>query len=372
MQNTTNTQGQGQNSAQGLATEIKDALSNPKTQKPVLATLLEKAGALLTAKAEGKIDLTGEADAKRIAEAIASAKGIADGSIATRFAELGDVVSQALSKTGHDLGLLAKEFTDLTTARDALSAEVTELTKINAATLTLAQVLNAQAESVAEHDATMATKKAELEKAIADADAYVTEKHAEITQKIKDMEAEAEAERKKKQAEWDYDFGRKKQADSDALTDQLAQQRKAHQATVDAETKALDEREEELDKREEALDDKAEYIKELEDHKAGFNSAVEAKVKEKVETVTESLTKDHNNAVELLEARNASKVEVLENTVKSQTQQIEELKAALKEAQSNTADAVEKVKDIALSAVEGASKTQSVVNVQGAGEQARK
>jgi len=362
-----------QNDQKPLVTQINDAVANAsKTSKTVMTQLLEKAGAVIAAQKEGKIDLTGEADAKRVAEALANAEAIASGSIAVRFAELGDELAKSLAETGNELGKLAKEFADLTTARDTLSAEVEQLTNIKAATLTLQQILNAQMDAKAEFVAEMEKKKAELQAAIDEADAYVKSERERIDAEIKRLADDAEADRKRKEAEWAYEFQRKQQQDRDKLNDELTAMKKRHQEALDAENKVLDEREETLDKREAALDEKTEFYAELEREVAGFDEAVAKEVEKRVKVVTDTLTKDHDNAVALLQAKHESKVEILQHKVESLESQVEDLKAQLQAALAVSGNAMDKVQEIAKDAVNSAAQAKVVLQQQPQTEQLRK
>ncbi len=324
----------------------------------LLKQLQEKQAAEL--KPEKKIE------EKKTKEAVQTAESLTAEGVSREINNLKIDIGKMLTQIADRLDTEVNKFAAVQQAIAAKEREIQELYEIERAAATLAALIEAQNAKRSEFDMEMAQKKEALKEEIELTRAEWRKEKEEYEAAVKEREAADKKRQTREKEEFDYNFKREQQLAKDRFEYENAKWEK--------ELKTRKEQaERELKVREQAIAEREEELAELRKRAAAFPKELETAVNRAVKEVTDRLTLEAKSREEIHKKeyegeRNVLKtrIEALERTVKEQADYIAKITQQLEAA-------YQKVQDIAVKTVEGASDAKSLANLQQfLGDQMRK
>lgn len=272
-------------------------------------------------------------------------------------------LKQEMARTLADLGdKLASEVDKCSQVQQAIEIkekELAEVFEIDRAAGTLAALIEAQHREKEQFEREMAEEKERLTEEIESAREQWKSEKVERDASLKEQDALEAKRRQRQQEEYKYAFEREQQLARDKFEDEKAKML-AEKAQIEKETKVLREQtEKSLQEREKQIaereKDSASLQTQVQEFPKRLDAAVAAGVKETAERMgreakyqQDLLQKDFEGQKNVLTAR----IQSLEKTVKEQAEQLAKL------SQQQEA-AYQKIQDVAVKAIEGASKLGS-------------
>lgn len=249
------------------------------------------------------------------------------------------------------------KYTKVKGAIEIKRKELEEIYEIEKEAKTLSALIEAQSKKSEEFENEIRNKKAELESEI-NTKREEWKKEKEMYElKIKEEKTEEEKRKKREKEEYEYLLKRQQQAIKDKFEDEKANQEKELSL-------AKEEVEKEFGEREKHIAEKEAELNELRKKSSGFSGEIDVAIKRATAEIKEKTEREAHNREELAKRafegeRNVliSKIESLENTVKEQKTQINNLSQQLEKA-------YQKVQDIAVKAVGGFSDFKLMNNFQ--------
>jgi hypothetical protein len=303
---------------------------------------------------------------KKTKEAVAVAESLGSENVAKEINNLKLDVNKMLTQLYDRLDSEVNIFMLIQNAIAAKEREIQELYEIEKSAMTLAALIEAQNQKRQEFMAEMDAKKEALKREI-ETTRDEWEKEKEICETtVKERDAADKKRQTREKEEFDYNFKREQQIATDRY--------KYEKAKIEQELKDKKETlENEMKAREAAIAEREEELADLRKRAAQFPKELETAVNRAVKETTERITFEAKAREDLLKKesegeRNVFKarIESLEKTVKEQNDRMARLSQQLEEA-------YQKVQDIAVKTVEGASNAKSLSNLQQLlGDQMRK
>jgi len=338
--------------------EKKDVkkLSMSSTKQEMLNaydTLLKQ----LQEKQAGELKPEKKIEEKKTKEAVQVAEVLTSESVAKEINNLKLDVNKMLVQLSDGLDGEVNKFLAIQNAIAAKEKELQELYEIEKSAMTLAALIEAQNQKRQEFTAEMEGKKEALDREIKTTrDEWLKEKDV-YEAVVKERDAAEKKRQTREKEEFDYNFKREQQLATDRY--------KYEKAKLEQELKDKKEAlENELKARETAIEEKEEELAELRKRAVQFPKELETVVNRAVKETTERITFEAKAKEELLKKesegeRNVLKtrIESLEKTVAEQSERMTRLSQQLEEA-------YQKVQDIAVKTVEGASNAKSLANLQ--------
>lgn len=320
----------------------------------------------LQEKQAGELRPEKKMEEKKTKEAVTVAESLGSESVAKEINNLKLDVNKMLTQLYDRLDAEVNKFMVIQNAIAAKERDIRELFEIEKSAMTLAALIEAQNLKRQEFASEMDVKKEALKQEI-ETQRDEWEKEKEIHEAaVKERDAAEKKRQARDKEEFDYNFKREQQLATDRykydkakLEQELKDKKEALENELKARETAIAEREEELaDLRKRA----AQFPKDIE-------TAVNRAIKETAERIIfeakakeDLLKKEFEGERNVLKTRNES----LEKTAKEQNDRMAKLSQQLEEA-------YQKVQDIAVKTVEGASNAKSLANLQQLlGEQMRK
>ena len=341
----------------------KLAMTNTKQEMlDAYNTLLKQ----LQEKQAGELRPEKKMEEKKTKEAVAVAESLGSESVAKEINNLKLDVNKMLTQLYDRLDAEVNKFMMIQNAIAAKERDIRELFEIEKSAMTLAALIEAQNLKRQEFANEMDVKKEALKQEI-ETQRDEWEKEKEIHEAaVKERDAAEKKRQARDKEEFDYNFKREQQLATDRykydkakLEQELKDKKEALENELKARETTIAEREAELaDLRKRA----AQFPKDIE-------TAVNRAIKKTAERITfeakareDLLKKEFEGERNVLKTRNES----LEKTAKEQNDRMTKLSQQLEEA-------YQKVQDIAVKTVEGASNAKSLANLQQLlGEQMRK
>jgi hypothetical protein len=320
----------------------------------------------LQEKQAGELRPEKKMEEKKTKEAVAVAESLGSESVAKEINNLKLDVNKMLTQLYDRLDAEVNKFMMIQNAIAAKERDIQELYEIEKSAMTLAALIEAQNLKRQDFTGEMDIKKEALKREIeTQRDEWEKEKETHEAA-VKERDAAEKKRQVREKEEFDYNFKREQQLATDRykyekakLEQELKDKKEALENEMKVRETAIAEREEELaDLRKRA----AQFPKEL-------DTAVSRAVKETAERITfeakareDLLKKEFEGERNVLKTRNES----LEKTAIEQNDRMAKLSQQLEEA-------YQKVQDIAIKTVEGASNAKSLANLQQLlGDQMRK
>ena len=317
-------------------------------------------------KQTGELKPEKKIEEKKTKEAVQVAESLTTEGVAGEIGNLKLDIGKTLTRIADQMEGEVNRFVAIRYAIAAKETELRELYEIEKEAMTLAALIEAQNQKRQEFTAEMETKKSDLRQEIETTRAAWEKEQEEQDAAVKERDAAEKKKQTREKEEFDYAFKREQQL----LTDRFTYEK----AKLEKELKDKKEQlENELKSREAAIAEKEAELNDLRKRAALFPKELETAVGRAVKETSERLLLETRTREELLKKeyegeRNVHKTRIdsLEKTAKEQGERITALTTQLEAA-------YQKVQDIALKTVEGASNFKSVASLQQLlGEQMRK
>jgi len=317
-------------------------------------------------KQEAELKPEKKIEEKKTKEAVQTAESLTAEGVSREINNLKIDIGKMLTQIADRLDTEVNKFAAVQQAIAAKEREIQELYDIEKAAATLAALIEAQNAKRIEFDTEMAKKKEELKEEIDATRAEWRKEKEEYEAAVKEREAADKKKQTRDKEEFDYNFKREQQLAKDRF--------EYENAKLEKEIKAKKEQaDRELKVREQAVAEREEELTDLRKRAATFPKEMETAVNRAVKEVTDRLTLETKSREEIHKKeyegeRNVLKtrIEALEKIVKEQGDYIAKITQQLEAA-------YQKVQDIAVKTVEGASDAKSLANLQQfLGDQMRK
>lgn len=298
-----------------------------------------------------------EIEEMRIEEAVEVTDSLSTEGIVQEVSALRLETGKLLSQLSDRLEEEVDKYRQVKKAVEVKEKELREIYEIERAALSLAGLIEAQHQKREQTEAELAARKEELTRKIETLRAEWEKEKQLHEAETKEREAGEKKERERAQEEYRYAFQREQQLAREQFEDErarlereIAYRREEMERELAAREKAIAESEDELNELRTRV---SEFPKELE---SAVNKAVEEavqRVQAEAKTREKLLTKEFEGERNVLNTR----IESLEKTVAEQNEQIAKLT-------QQTEKAYTQVQDIAVKAIEGTSRAQSLTNLQ--------
>jgi len=306
------------------------------------------------------------AEEKKSREAVQIAESLTADGVAREIAALKLEIGKTLTGIADQLEGQVGRFVAIGNAIAAKEKEISELYEIEKAALSLAALIEAQNQKRAEFADEMEEKKETLREEIESTRAAWKKDQEERDAAIKERDAAEKKRQAREKEEFDYTFKREKQETDDRFAYEKARLEKEL-------TDKKERLEQELGAREAAVAAKEAELNDLRKQAAQHPKELETAVARAVKETADRLTAEARAREELLKKeiegeRNVftARIDSLEKTAKEQSDRVSALTKQMEAA-------YQKVQDIAVKTVEGASNSKSLAGLQQLlGEQLRK
>ena len=320
----------------------------------------------LEARQESELKPEKKIEEKKNREAVQVAESLTADGVGKEIAALKLEIGRTLTGISDQLESEVGRFVAIRNAISAKENEIAELYEIEKSAMSLAALIEAQNQKRQEFLAEMEEKKESLREDISTTRTAWEKEQEEHDAAVKERDAAEKKRQTREKEEFDYAFKREQQTAGDRFA--------YEKAKLEKELKDKKEQmEQELSEREAAIAVKEAELNDLRKQAAQHPKELETSVARAVKEISERLLMEAKSREELLkkEAEGQSnvfkaRIESLEKTTKEQSERITALTKQLEEA-------YQKVQDIAVKTVEGASNSKSVASLQQLlGEQIRK
>lgn len=290
--------------------------------------------------------------------------GISADGVIQETNKLKQEIGGTLNKLSDRLAAEVDKFDQVQLAIEIKERELKEIYEIEKAAATLAALIETQRQEKLRFEEEMAHKQASLTREIEATKLQWQKEKVDHQAEIKEQQEQEDKDRKRKKEEYQYAFEREQQLARDKFEDEKAKLLVEKQA-LENQMKALKEQtEKELSEREKQINSREKEFESLQAQVAEFPRKLEAAVAEAVQENTGRIELETRYQKDLLQKefegqRNVltARIQSLEKTVKEQNEQIAKL--------STQQDAAyQKIQDVAVKAIEGASKANSFSDLQ--------
>jgi hypothetical protein len=322
----------------------------------MLKQLHEREGAQL--KPDQKLK---EKKEERILKAVA---GISADGVIQETNKLKQEIGGMLNKLTDRLAAEVNKFDQVQLAIEIKERELKEIYEIEKAAATLAALIESQRQEKLDFEEEMAHRQASLIQEIEAAKLQWQKEKTDHQADIKEQQEQEAKDRKRQKEEYQYAFEREQQLARDKFEYEKAKLQVEKQ-TLENQMKVLKEQtEKELSEREKQINSREKEFESLQAQVAEFPQKLEAAVAKAVEENIERIEFETKYQKDLLQKefegqRNVltARIQSLEKTLKEQNEQIAKL--------STQQDAAyQKIQDVAVKAIEGASKASSFSDLQ--------
>ena len=273
-------------------------------------------------------------------------QGLKGADVVRKIGDLGLAIQSNLDQVKNLTMESLKEYTDLQDAIQFATSKLEELRGKEATAISLAELLAEHEAKVAEFSAEDAARAERIAKEDAEREARLVQEAANL-----------QVERVREADTYKYNRDRTRRNEEGEYAQKLDERNRQNAATQAAKEAMWAEREALLAKKE------VEYKAAI-DANAQIPQLIDSAVKKEVAIVTNTLTREHKHALELLNAENRNKLGLLEQQVLSNGKTIELLEAQLAAANEKLAASEKRVEAIAVNAMQSASGRQALEAVQ--------
>jgi hypothetical protein len=340
-----------------------EGLSMKNTKRELLEAY-EDAMAQLREKAQTQLKPEQTIQAKKDAQVVAAASGLSADKVSQGIGQLRNEVNKMLSELAEKLTDEVQRFETTQRAIAIKERELKDVYEIERSAATLAALIESQHEKSEAFEDEMAEKREALTLEIETLRQRADKERSERQAEAKDWEQQQARQRKRQEEEYRYAFEREKQLARDKFEDEKARLLAENEAIASQTRTMKEQTEKELQEREQRLAEREGELESLQAQVQAFPERLEAAVAKAVKETTERAQIEAKYRQELMEKefegeRNVltSRIQSLEKTVREQSEQIARL------AQQQEA-AYQKVQDVAVKAIEGASKAGSFEALQ--------
>jgi hypothetical protein len=320
----------------------------------------------LEEKQAGELKPEKRIEEKKTKEAVGVAASLTTEGVGKEIAELKLEIGRTLTRIADQLEGEVNRFVAIRSAIAAKEKELQELYEIEKAAMSLAALIEAQNQKRQEFTAEMETKKEILRQEIDTTRTAWEKEQEEHDAAVKERDTAEKKRQTREKEEFEYAFKREQQLATDRFT--------YEKTKLEKELKDKKEQlENELKSREAAIAEREAELNDLRKRAAQFPKELETAVAKAVKETSEKLLLEAKTREELLKKESEGERNVfkarMDSLEKTTAEQGERISALTKQLES----AYQKVQDIAVKTVEGASNFKSIASLQQLlGEQMRK
>lgn len=242
--------------------------------------------------------------------------------------------------------------------------ELKDIYDIEKTASSLAALIEAQHRIEENHKQEMTASKEELENEIGRTRAeWKTERERHIEEKKERLAAELK-KREREKEEYIYSFKREKQLEKNKFEDEKKKLESEKKSIKDEISEMKARAEKELAEREKAVAGKEEELAELRSKAAGFPDELTTALDKAVKEISEKLKLESDFNERLLKQQFEGEKNVLKTRIQSLEKTAAEYSDQLNKLAEHQEAAYQKVQDVAVKAIEGASKTHSLGGLQ--------
>ncbi len=310
---------------------------------------------------------------KKKQEVVLAVSDVTMEGVAHNIKNLKTDIDRNLSQLLERLESEVKKLADIQAAISIRDAELKEIYEIDRSASSLAALIEANNRKNRVFEEELEQKRTNLLGEIEETRRKWDQEKALHAAEAKEQKEQEARQRQREKEEYLYSIQRERQIEKNRLEDEKAQLLSEKQA-LETEIKAMREAaEKELEERRKAIAEKETEFQELRKRSEAFPKELESAVARASKETSDKLKLESDYQASILKQQFAgeknvllTRIEALEKSVKDQTEQISKL-SRLQEA------AYQKVQDVAVKAIEGASKLGSFSGLQQAlSEQGRK
>lgn len=294
---------------------------------------------------------------KKKAEVLSRVEGLTLDGVANAISSVRSETSRILGELSDRLEAEVEKYRSIQEAIAIKNQELKEIYEIESSALTLATLIEAHKQKRKDLEEQIAREKEELLAEIAETRKKWEEEKKQYELEKKEREEAEKKARQREKEDYLYSFAREQKIESDKFADLKAKLEKELALKKEDAEKELAEREKRVAEREEEL-------AELNEKVAKFPKELEAAVARAVKETSEALKAQFKNREEFLlkefeGERNVlnTRIAILEKQTAEQNEKIRELSEKLERA-------YEKVQEVAVRAIEGASQSKSFTDLQ--------
>ena len=331
----------------------------------------------LEAKSKQELNPEKIIEEKKTAETVKVADTVVKSGVSDQITALKSEILKKLNSLEQDFNSKTAEYQKLLEAIKIREEQLKELYEIEKATGSLAALIDAHKEKKAEQEKYITTQKEQFEvemqekKAAFESEAKDAKLKFDIEMKeakvkwekeqkdhdlqIKERDATEEKIRLRTKEEYNYSFEREKQQSLNQLNDEKSAVIKEIAIMKETQTKETAEALKSLETRETAVAAREKAMSDLENKVAAFPKELETAVNKAVKEITDRLTAENKAQINLLTKEFEGKANVYQSKIESLTGLCEEQKAQIVKLTESLSAAYEKVQNIAVRTVEGAT-----------------
>jgi hypothetical protein len=307
-----------------------------------------------------------EIEEKKIKEAVEVTDALSTEGIVREVSTLKLEIGRLLSQLSDRLEEEVSKYRQVQQAIEAKQQELQDIYEVEKSALSLAALIEAQHQKRQQTEAELAARKEELTREIETLRAEWGKEKKVHEAEIKERDTGEQKRREREKEEYLYAFQREQQLAREQFEDEKARLEREI-------AYRREQMERELADREKAIVEKETELSELRKQVSVFPKELQSAVSQAVREAVQRVESEAKNREELLKKefdgeRNVlnTRIEALEKTVAEQNEQIAKLSQQVEKAYSQ-------VQDIAVKAIEGTSRSQSLTSLQQLiTEQARK
>ena len=294
---------------------------------------------------------------KKSEEAVKVAEPLSPIGIDREIGNLRADIGKLLVDISEKLAAETAKFKSVQQAVESKQREIQELYGIEKSAVSLAALIEAQNQKRRDFEVELAAQKEELVRDIESTRSEWEREKKTHEAEIRERDTTEKKARDREKEESAYLFKREQQSIKDKLNDEKATLEKELQRKREAAEK-------EFSEREKAVVEKERELSQLRERTTAFPTEQEAAVDRAVKEISEKLKADAKNREDLLRKESegernvlTTRIESLEKTTKDYNDQIAKLSRQLESA-------YQKVQDIAEKAIEGASHSKTLAELQ--------
>ncbi len=343
--------------------KAEDGLSMKNTKRELLDAY-QNAMEQLREKERTQLKPEQTIQAKKEAQVVAAVTDLSADKVSQEIGQLRNDINKMLSELAEKLTGEVERFETTQRAIAIKERELKEVYEIERSAASLAALIESQHQKSETFETEMAAKRNALTQEIEMLRQRGEKEKAERQAEAKEWEQQQAKQRKRQEEEYRYAFEREQQLARDKFEDEKARLL-AEKEMIASQTKAIKERtEKELQEREQRLAEREGELESLQAQVGAFPERLEAAVAKAVKETTEQVELEAKYRQDLMQKefegeKNvlAARIQSLEKSVREQSEQLAKL------AQQQEA-AYQKVQDVAVKAIEGASKAGSFEALQ--------
>jgi len=290
--------------------------------------------------------------------------GISADGVIQETNKLKQEIGGMLNKLADRLAAEVNKFDQVQLAIEIKERELKEIYEIEKAAATLAALIETQHQEKLRFEEEMAHKQESLTREIEATELQWQKEKAEHQADIKEQQEQEAKNRKRQKEEYQYAFEREQQLARDKFEDEKAKLQVEKQ-TLENQMKALKEQtEKELNEREKQINSREKEFESLQAQVAEFPRKMEAAVAKAVEESTRRIELETKYQKDLLQKEFEGQRNVLTAKIQSLEKTVQELNEQTTKLSTQQDAAYQKIQDVAVKAIEGASKASSFSDLQ--------